>query len=277
MPVETSRFLENLKRRIEVEMQVRVGVFQEQSGLIKRQAAAAGSFGSGNTIKRLVDLAIIEQRDRCKRMTSLLSETWTSFEPPVVEAAAASGILRDSAQVSSDALSQSILTDSLTISMGGAVGALVSQLREDLRLSSEDLSLRLETWEAAIKNAKSAAQVRQRTVVNLTGNNNIVQAGTVGSSLQVSLSADTKESLREALVQLRAELLQSSALSEGQRRDHVELVEECLQEIEREEPNKLRLGSLLQTVAMSIQTIGAAGPAYEAMKVVAALMGIPLP
>lgn len=277
MPAEDDRFQEVLKGRIEIQLRGSKTTYQEKTSAIKRQANASGALRSGNTIKQLVDSAVQEHRDRCNKMAGTLSEVWTSFEPPVPQANIASGIVRHIAQASSEELYQSILADPIVRVMGGTPGSLSDQLREGLHLSTTELSLVLDTWEASIKNAKNAEQVRQRTVVNLTGNHNIVQAGTVASSLQVNLSTDNKENLRDALTKLREEILQSKAFSESQRRDHVELVVDCLQEIEREEPNKLRLGGALQAVATSIQTIGAAGPAYEAVKMVANLMGIALP
>lgn len=84
--------------------------------------------------------------------------------------------------------------------------------------------------------------------------------------------AELKKALESALSDIS-----KSNISDETREDAKELILNTIAEIEKEKPNKFSLNSLVQGVAGMIQTLGSTEGAYNAIKVAAAVVGIPIP
>jgi hypothetical protein len=90
------------------------------------------------------------------------------------------------------------------------------------------------------------------------------------------LRHDQVQTLIGAIQTLREEI-GSSPLSAMDKADLIEVAEDAEKELNKEQPNKLRLSSLLGGLATGIQTAGSLGPAYHVFKTAAAAVGIQLP
>lgn len=83
--------------------------------------------------------------------------------------------------------------------------------------------------------------------------------------------------LTAALNELRARVaaLETDAISNKD--EVVELIVEARDELARDRPNRRRIASVLSGVAQVVETAAALGPAYGAVKLAAAQLGISLP
>ena len=118
----------------------------------------------------------------------------------------------------------------------------------------------------------------EQTIYNFVGPVGAVQTGAYSTATVVQ-QFDTKErqSLKIALDELHARVVALEVSALPQKEDVLELINDARAEVDRERPNRLRLGSTLSGIGTVIQTVGAAEAAYHALKIAAAMIGITLP
>ena len=174
-------------------------------------------------------------------------------------------------------VAQHIAVADLVQIVNGAAGddhRFHSSVERELRMLSSDVDL-------YCANLKRVAEQQGRTgqpILNFHGPVGAVQTGPyAAASVVQQFGVEQRQALARALDELRAriETLEASALP--QKSEVVELIEEARQEVAKDRPNGLRLTSVLSGVATAVQTIGATEAAYQAVKLAAAMAGIPLP
>ena len=100
------------------------------------------------------------------------------------------------------------------------------------------------------------------------------------STVNVSQRIDTeaREKMRKVLKDVEEAISKIDALPNHPKDEILEIVKEGQLEIEKAKPNKTKLGGLLATISMAVQTVGSIKPAYELLKQVSATyLGIQLP
>jgi hypothetical protein len=125
--------------------------------------------------------------------------------------------------------------------------------------------------------AAVSAQASQSgtTTFNIYGGQvGAIQTGP-GATATVNQS-DVVQILR-ALQEVRRAVQGTTAIPEVEKVQIVEVVDAAVTEAQKATPNRLALRSLLSGVATSVQTLGAAGPAYVLLKGALALLGVNLP
>ncbi|MEW6337800.1 MAG: hypothetical protein AB1625_10440 [Acidobacteriota bacterium] len=97
-----------------------------------------------------------------------------------------------------------------------------------------------------------------------------------GEHAQVAVQhiAEHRAAILGALDQVRELVSQST---EGQTSQIIEVVSELADEVNKEQPNPIKVSGALAGVASSIQTLASLQPAYEILKSAASLIGIQLP
>jgi hypothetical protein len=70
---------------------------------------------------------------------------------------------------------------------------------------------------------------------------------------------------------------QAASLRPDERDQALELVSDVKRELQRDQPNRLRIRGAFQGLATVIQTLAAAPQAYQLLKGAAALLGLQLP
>lgn len=92
-----------------------------------------------------------------------------------------------------------------------------------------------------------------------------------------SLGADDRASLTSAIQQVRDALTQASPLGEQQRKELLEVADECSTQISSDSPNNTKLLTMFNLLGTAIQSIASAQPAYQALKLAVLPLGITLP
>src|SRR5262249_10253804 len=92
-----------------------------------------------------------------------------------------------------------------------------------------------------------------------------------------TINPSDKETLLKALETVKQGLVDIDALPSHPKKEIIELVDEAHIEVDKSNPNRTRLGSILQGIATAIQTAGSLQPAYQALKAALIPFGIPLP
>ena len=130
-------------------------------------------------------------------------------------------------------------------------------------------------------NLKRAAEQQGRTgqpIYNFHGPVAAVQTGPYSTASVVQIfGAEHRQALTNALDELRARVEALETTVMPQRAEVVELIDEARSEVRREQPNRLRLGSVLSGIGTAVQTVAATEAAYHALKAAAAMAGIALP
>jgi hypothetical protein len=106
--------------------------------------------------------------------------------------------------------------------------------------------LELQLWDARSKPRKEGPQDAARNIIHVSGNHNVVQAGTVWSAALI-IDGDARDALLLGLETLRATLPEAHELSERQKTELREVVEDCEREIKDASPNRSRGRSLVQS------------------------------
>ena len=106
----------------------------------------------------------------------------------------------------------------------------------------------------------------------------VVSGANASASVVQNMGAQEKSDLGAALDTLRAAIAVAAEVrDQSQKEDLLELVSEARQELDKPKPNGLRLTSVLSGIGQAVQTIGSVDAAYQAVKVVAAVLGLQLP
>lgn len=102
-----------------------------------------------------------------------------------------------------------------------------------------------------------------------------VQTG--AGSFAVVLSPSERETIRSALDQLLLAVANLDTVGGHSQEEYVEVVQEAKEEVQKGNPNKLRLSTLATSIATGIQTTASLQPAYSALKAALLPLGIVLP
>lgn len=101
-------------------------------------------------------------------------------------------------------------------------------------------------------------------------------ANSVANVVQ-NLGVDDRQSLSDALRLVRETLAETPSIEEAQKRELLEITDECETEMAAAVPNNTKLLSMFNVLGTAIQTIASAQPAYHALKMALTPLGITLP
>ena len=110
------------------------------------------------------------------------------------------------------------------------------------------------------------------------GNVGSVQTGanSIANVVQ-NLGLDDRTALQVALQQVREALSNAPSVEEQQRRELLEIADECSTQMATESPNNTKLLTMFNVLGMAMQTMASAQPAYQALKGALLPLGITLP
>ena len=105
-----------------------------------------------------------------------------------------------------------------------------------------------------------------------------VQTGAnVTANVIQNLDPDDRASLSSAIQQVRDVLSNVSTLGVQERRELLEIVDECMLQMSTSTPNNTKLFTMFNVLGIAIQSIASAQPAYQALKAAVLTLGITLP
>lgn len=232
-------------------------VFRKQRSLIAAQASANGSLYSGNCVVRQLDLLDAETNIRAGLLLEALERAQQAFRFTVAEGSseAARGVLMSELANTHRSL--------VSMMMGGApfnsdpglaiISRLPAMIEERLDRVRTRLLLKLDEWEA--KGVNTRADRTGSTYVTVTGNANVIQAGIHSSTVSLALDASTKQTLLGTLLDMKTAVEADKTLDPKTKSYVLEIVAECQQEAAKPEPNKRKLGALLQGLETTGKTV----------------------
>lgn len=92
-----------------------------------------------------------------------------------------------------------------------------------------------------------------------------------------NLGADDRAVLSSAIQQVRDALSNAPTVGEQQRKELLEIADECVSQMAASSPNNTKLLTMFNVLGTAIQSIASAQPAYQALKVAVLPLGITLP
>jgi hypothetical protein len=120
-------------------------------------------------------------------------------------------------------------------------------------------------------------QPSERVSVNIGYMAGIVQTGHNSSAQFLVSTSSERNDLISAIESLTEAIRGAHELTEVDRTEVTEILEEAVDEIGKDKPSRIKLLSLLSGAGTVVQTVAAAVPAYEAVKAAALLAGFHLP
>jgi len=242
---------------VDAELTNELDKIQIEVGEAISKAVAAGAFNSGAR-RHQVSEAYVRGT---KRHRQEIFVRWTAYIQPRLRA----GAQNEAASLSSlavQAFDQSLAT---------------IQRRHDDQLSDphsetlrDSFPKRVEHERAALSAATllHAGLPQQPTQPSITVNHSgayspvSIGSGGVHQTVQTATMGDLGQALRDLAEAIRQQPSSNSP-------ELLEVVVEAADEVEKQAPNKLRIGSLLAGAAAAVQTAGAVQPAWEAVKAAA--------
>jgi hypothetical protein len=171
-----------------------------------------------------------------------------------------------------DALSRLLEEERLRVDKGASLS-----LTEAVKHVKAKHEIEIELYVDSLEQAKQVSQP-PAPVYHFYGNVGAVQTGLYASANIIqNLGEADKEFLFNALSMIKDTLASIREMSETQRKELTQMVEETLTEIKSAQPNNTKVKAILNTLAISIQTVASAQPAYQALKSALLPLGITLP
>ncbi len=131
---------------------------------------------------------------------------------------------------------------------------------------------------AILEATKSQPADSQSATFNIYAPIGVIQTGAGSTaSVQQHFGPTERDTIRRALEAVEQSLPTVGQMVAVEREQLSEVVAEVRQELDKAQPNALRVRSAMTGIASTIQTLGAAAPAYALVKGALALLGVHLP
>ena len=266
---ETRRVIEEGAR---LDLQDRVEALGRVVRQIRQTMTSHGALTSGMTIEQVRDAVRGEARVRANLIWHAVARGLTVAHTPLT------GDLASQAKA---------LVRALLEAQAGDLESHLDDAHQLMRRKNEErvsdlIAPALERVNSEIDYALLAAQGEEespgaRAIVNVYQSQGIVQTGARSSAnLSIALGSDEKRQLAEALRAARTSLERDPSPESQERSQALLLVDEAELEIETDQPNHLKLRGMLSGIAATVQTLGSAREALEALKAAGALLGLSL-
>jgi len=251
------------------------------TGATQSQAAARGMGVSGPVMRSLKNDAVNSLKARSHFILGQLLRCLTAHRVPLTDEnlIEAATLLRETIEAQGQIVRTRLFSLG-AFNVQSGVNHARQQLQAELDQEAPRIIRRL-TMElkltAAASNAASESPQRGHTY-NFSGPVALVQTGdgsqaTVTQHLDSGSLNEVSRALNDLLEQLDRE-----QTADVPRRDELrQLAIEAKTEAEKPEPNTLKLGSSLRTIAETTKFVGSLGPAYQVIKPLLSYFGIHMP
>ncbi len=156
---------------------------------------------------------------------------------------------------------------------------LESDLDKEREKAIRKISTEIDLFVESLKSKESmSGDKSSSTVLNIYSPVASIQTGP-NSTAYVTQNIDTeaREKILAALKSVEEGLRDIASLPYHPKDEILELIQEGRAEVQKPKPNTTKLRTLLQTIGISIQTVGSLQSAYETLKVALTYFGIALP
>lgn len=259
--------------RVRIEFRERRDSFQGEIGRIKGELTRTGSLHSGWAVQRLTR-AIRSEYDIRGMLAWQIFSRVLSGEPIPID--------QEFSRTLKERIHQLLVVscgdlekeyDFVVTKIGIGTPRPISELRNEVleKLASEiDISL--------LGAKRTQAETGVNTIVNIYQPYGIVQTG-AGSTASFVQQIDPQKlgELQRALDLVQQLVDSRNDLATTEQAQIIEIVSETRAEMVKPSPNVLKIRGALSTLATSVQTLGSASGAYQALKGAAAFFGVHLP
>lgn len=259
---------------LDVKVTERRRLFPQELGQFDAQAAARGMFQSSAHAHRIHHAHQHELDVRAILSWESLVRVHRTFGQPM------SDTLRDDlkAEIHSH-IDQAMaeLTDSMNerlkkIRINTSVSLIDSY---NVTLKKHDVEIDLYVDSLSESTGSESAMTQNYNFYGAIGS---VQTGAnATANIVQNLGADDRASLISAIQQVRDALTQAPSFGDQQRRELLEVADECVTQISNDSPNNTKLLTMFSVLGTAIQSIASAQPAYQALKLAVLPLGITLP
>ena len=266
---ETRRVIEE---RARLDLQDRMEALGRVVRQIRQTMTSRGALTSGMTIQQVRGTVLGEARVRANLIWYAIARGLTNAHTPLT-----SDLASDS-----KALVRTLLeahTDDLVRHLDDAYRLM--QKENDERVS-DLIAPAIERVSSEIDYALLAARGEEKfkddpSTVNIYQNQGIIQTGAYSSAnLSLTFGPDEKLQLAEALLLARTSLESDPSSELQERTQALSLVTDAEEEIQRDQPNHVKLRAMLSGIAATVRTLGSAREAFEDLKAAGALLGLSL-
>jgi hypothetical protein len=249
MPID-SRARDITTRLLAAELRRRDRVFAHDIAQAKEEMGARGAMRSGMTVVHVRDLAVREFRARAELNEWIDAAIDETFQLIVQRVNAETALL------------------------GGR--ARIDILQDETAALKAEFAARADLLVASLE--RRAKGTDPSSVFNFYGTVGAIQTGAAPSaSVSQQLGQADLAALSAALERVAEAIARSTDVTPEVRGDVDEVLVELRSEIGKPRQNSLRLRQLASGVAMTIQTVASARPAYEALKTALLAFGIVVP
>jgi len=243
---------------------------------IKGEFAQHNALHSSTMARQIYKLCVQELEMRATQIWENIARVHQTYEAPNPESL--SNELKDlfKKYISTEAKE---LTDVMIQNLMDRSFAMFCYLNTDLQAVLEKHNAEIDLYVDSLKySPKQSENSNESSVFHFYGNIGTVQTGmNAHANIIQNLSLDDKSKLESALTFLNESLVKIEEFSAVQKEEITEIVNDALNEIEKQKPNNMKLSTMLTSVGMTIQTVASAQPAYQALKVALLPLGITLP
>ncbi len=271
-----SLICDRAKRLIEVDFDKRRKLLPADIGHLKADAARRGMLSSGNTIMSLYNIFARELEIRSVIVWQNIVRAHQNNGAQIADSLRA-----DLKQEVNKYILQAF--DELTFSLQRELqnpglpnvppqSTLVDAKNHEIAKHDIEIDLYVDSLE---KNAPTKAPSQN---YNFYGNIGAVQTGANAiAHVFQNLSEGDKSAINTAIQQSRTAIENSTELDANQKREIIEIANECAVQINSEQPNNTKLLTLLTILGTTVQSIASAPTAYNALKTALLPLGITLP
>lgn len=156
---------------------------------------------------------------------------------------------------------------------------LESDLDGEREKAIRKISTEIDLFAESLKSKESkSGDKSSSTILNIYSPVGSIQTGP-NSTAYVTQNIDTeaREKILTALNSVEEAIRDIASLPYHPKDEILELIHEGKSEVGKSKPNTTKIRTLLQTIAVSIQTVGSLQPAYEGLKLALTPLGITLP
>ena len=261
-----------IEERAALEIEDRQEILRFEIGRITAESSSRGTLNSGMTVQAIQGVVRREARVR----TTLV---WISL----ARALTASGELLtdETATEAKDLISRLTRQHSADLQTHLEYAALL--MRSELGVSAEgDLEAafsRINTEvDFALLSAGRGSDADQPQTLNIYQSQGIIQTGPhATAAMTIIIGVEERQEITLALSAVRAALETDASLGDQERSNALQLVDETATELEKPEPNGLKVRSALQGLATTMQAVASAPQVYILLKGAASLLGLDLP
>lgn len=275
---DLEEFFDLLGTKLSASWQEGLKLLQKQRSAVISKAAANGSFGSGRTFLIISELFENHLKIRNRVILATINDVSQGFDLEENAQGPVEDFCLKKLEQEKNDLIQEMLKNTPFKQSGFMKAEQLQKITQDRLTSIEGIY----EQERTLLSAEIKLHFRRKRmanndakggpVVHIGGN---VQNLQIGDNNTMLIDQSQKTVILDSFNEIRETLKDTDLIEATKYQEINELMTECENELEKETPNKSRIGACLSTVGQAISGIATLGSAYQAIKMFVPLFGGP--